>query len=103
MWYKVYILRHDVNTGQHFQSSDKNKIYKYVHACRATAVMSDSVILWAVAHQAPLSMGILPARILEWVVMPSSGYMQVQSTNYKLCHSSDSEYDLIFMLKTDIA
>ena len=24
------------------------------------------------AHQAPLSMGILQARILEWVVMPSS-------------------------------
>ena len=25
-----------------------------------------------VAHQAPLSMGILQARILEWVTMPSS-------------------------------
>ena len=29
-------------------------------------------ILWAIAHQAPLSMGILQARILEWVAMPSS-------------------------------
>ena len=28
--------------------------------------------LWTVAHQAPLSMGILQARILEWIVMPSS-------------------------------
>ena len=28
--------------------------------------------LWIVAHQAPLSMGILQARILEWVAMPSS-------------------------------
>ena len=28
--------------------------------------------LWTVAHQAPLSMGILQARILEWVSMPSS-------------------------------
>ena len=28
--------------------------------------------LWTVAHQAPMSMGILQARILEWVVMPSS-------------------------------
>ena len=28
---------------------------------------------WSVAHQAPLSMGILQARILEWVAMPSSG------------------------------
>ena len=28
--------------------------------------------LWTVAHQAPLSMGILQARMLEWVAMPSS-------------------------------
>ena len=28
--------------------------------------------LWAVAHHAPLSMGILQARILKWVSMPSS-------------------------------
>ena len=27
---------------------------------------------WTVAHQAPLTMGILQARILEWVAMPSS-------------------------------
>ena len=27
---------------------------------------------WTVSHQAPLSMGILQARILEWVAMPSS-------------------------------
>ena len=27
---------------------------------------------WTVAHKAPLSMGILQARILEWVAMPSS-------------------------------
>ena len=26
---------------------------------------------WTVAHQAPLSMGILQARILEWVAKPS--------------------------------
>ena len=30
------------------------------------------VTLWTVSHQAPLSMGILQARILEWVAMPSS-------------------------------
>ena len=30
------------------------------------------VTIWTVAWQAPLSMGILQARILEWVVMPSS-------------------------------
>ena len=27
---------------------------------------------WTVAHQAPLSMGILQARILEWVAFPFS-------------------------------
>ena len=27
---------------------------------------------WTVAHQAPLSVGILQARTLEWVAMPSS-------------------------------
>ena len=36
------------------------------------SVMSDSVIPWTAAHQASLSMGILQARILEWVAMPSS-------------------------------
>ena len=36
------------------------------------SVMSDSAIPWTVARQAPLSMGILQARIQEWVAMPSS-------------------------------
>ena len=31
-----------------------------------------SVTPWTVAHQAPPSMGILQARILEWVAMSSS-------------------------------
>ena len=31
------------------------------------------VTLWTVACQAPLSMGILQARILEWLAMPFSG------------------------------
>ena len=30
------------------------------------------VTLWTVAHQVPLSMGILQTRTLEWVAMPSS-------------------------------
>ena len=36
------------------------------------SVVSDSATLWTVARQAPLSMGILQARILEWVAMLSS-------------------------------
>ena len=34
--------------------------------------MSDSVTLWTTGYQAPLSMGILQARILDGVVMPLS-------------------------------
>ena len=41
--------------------------------CSVASVVSDSfAILWTVAHQALVSMGILQARILEWVAMPSS-------------------------------
>ena len=41
-------------------------------AVLSRSVMSNSVTPWTVAHQAPLSMGILQARILEWVAIPSS-------------------------------
>ena len=36
------------------------------------SVVSNSLTQWTVARQAPLSMGILQARILEWFAMPSS-------------------------------
>ena len=43
-----------------------------MHVCKVTSVMLNSVTLWIVAHQAPLSIGmILRARILAWVSMPS--------------------------------
>ena len=38
------------------------------------------VTLWTVAHQAPLFLGILQARILEWVAMPSSKGSSLPST-----------------------
>ena len=42
---------------------------------------------WTIAHQAPLSMRILQARILEWVAMPSSrGILQTQGSNPGLPH-----------------
>jgi len=34
--------------------------------------VSDSAIVWTVAHKSPLSMGFSEARILEWVAMPFS-------------------------------
>ena len=43
----------------------KKKFFWYVSYAYSRSVMSDSATLWSVAHQAPLSMGILQARILE--------------------------------------
>ena len=40
-----------------------------VHTC---SVVSDSVTPWTVAHQAPLSTGILQAKILKWVAISYS-------------------------------
>ena len=43
------------------------------------------VTLWTVARQAPLSMGILQARILEWVASPfSRGIFSTQGSNQGL-------------------
>ena len=43
----------------------------YIYAVLSHSVMFDSENLLTVARQASLSMGILQARILEWVAMPS--------------------------------
>ena len=40
--------------------------------CGRSRQVQLSVTLWTAAHQAPLSMRILQARILQWVAMPSS-------------------------------
>ena len=44
----------------------------YACAVLTHSVMSDFATPWAVDHQVPLSIGILHARIPEWVAMPSS-------------------------------
>ena len=41
-------------------------------AVLSRSVVSDSATPWTVARQAPLSMGILQASILEWVAVASS-------------------------------
>ena len=48
------------------------------------SVVSDSAAPWTVAHQAPLSMGILQARILEWVAMLSSRGSRYWNIYHKL-------------------
>ena len=55
--------------------SGSGSFSKYAVLCcvaLSCSVMSDSATPWTVAHQAPLSMGILQAKILEWVAMPFS-------------------------------
>ena len=47
---------------------------------------------WTVAHQAPLSMGILQAEILEWVAMPSSRGAFNQGSNPGLPHCRQIPY-----------
>ena len=50
------------------------------------SVVFDSVTPWTVARQAPLSMGILQASILEWVAMPSSrGFSQPRDQTQVSC------------------
>ena len=57
----------------------------FVCAVLSRLVMSDSATPWTVTCQAPLSMGILEARILEWVAMPSSrGIFPIQGSNLRL-------------------
>ena len=48
-------------------------IYTHTYVCvLSRSVMSDSATPWTVACQTPLSLGILQARLLGWVAMPSS-------------------------------
>ena len=47
--------------------------YSDIEKCWSLSCVQLFVTLWTVAHQAPLSMGILQARILEWVDIPFSG------------------------------
>ena len=66
------------------------------------------VIPWPVAHQAPLSMGILQARILEWVSMTSSressptqrlnpGLPHCRQILYHLSHQGSQQYSISYI------
>ena len=52
--------------------------------------MSDSATPWTVARQDPLSTGILQARILEWVAMPSSRGSSQPRDQTQVSHTADS-------------
>ena len=49
---------------------DQTELVQFSSIAQSCLTLCDPI--WAVAHQAALSMGILQARILEWVTMPSS-------------------------------
>ena len=49
----------------------KDKIELSCCSVLSCSLVSDSVTPWTVACQAPLSMGILQARILEWIALLS--------------------------------
>ena len=57
--------------GRFFTTEPPGKTTMGMHA-QSLRSCPTLTILWAIAHQAPLSMGILQTRILEWVAMPSS-------------------------------
>ena len=60
--------------GQRARQRTENKAENRVGlSCMVTQSCPTLCDPMDVAHQGPLSMGILQARILEWVVMPSSG------------------------------
>ena len=88
LWPPLFIWHHDVSlpdTLSSFQASDSLSHVCYDHvpfpsvslACVADCLLSSCLVWlvaipWTVAPQASLSMGILQARTLEWVAMPSS-------------------------------
>ena len=54
------------------------------------SVMSDSATPWTIDLQATLSIGILQARILEWVAMPSCGQFSTMQKPQLLLHQPNT-------------
>ena len=49
-----------------------DRVWIISEGCAVLSCVQLFMILWTAAHQVPLSMGILQARILQWAAMPSS-------------------------------
>ena len=71
-WISIYLLRFSA----HMAPWLPQVILSHTPLCcvvvLSRSVVSDCATPWTVAHQAPLSTGILQARIPEWVAMLSS-------------------------------
>ena len=80
-WHNFLFPRPPLQRGISFQRS-LSQINTLPLCLLCHSVVSDSATPGTVAHQAPLSMEILQARILEWVAMPSSrGFFPTQGSN----------------------
>ena len=58
-------------TSMHMTERQSEMATLYVEV-RKQSLVFDSATPWTVAHQAPLSMEILQARVLEWVAISFS-------------------------------
>ena len=79
--------RHSVNPVRMFtERKEDNSWHRGAMQQKWLSHVRLFVTPWTVAHQAPLSMGILQARILEWVAMPSSrGSSRPRNWTYVSC------------------
>ena len=88
-----------VPLGIHYDFHFSFITFKCAHVPSRFICVWSFATLWSVAHQAPLSMGILQARILEWVAMPSSrGFFQPRDGT---CVSYVHTQFLVFLQMTE--
>ena len=70
-----------------FYNSHTANVLTLVLGLSRSTVSYSFAIPWTVVHPAPLSMGILQAKILEWIALPSSrGIFPAQGLNPGLPH-----------------
>ena len=94
---RVLLLGISPTQGLHLQFLHWQGILHHKHhlgsplsAWLSCSVVSDSATAQTVARQAPLSMGILQARILEWVAFPfSRGSSQARDQTQSLAFQAD--------------
>ena len=85
-------------TIQKHQLSRAQPLWSSAHISPCVCIVAQScrpfATPWTVAHRAPLSMGILQARILDWVAMPSSRGSSHPRSNTGLSHCRRVLYSL---------
>ena len=71
-------------------------VFKSEYESVSHSIMSGSATPWNVAYQAPLSMGILQARILEWVATLGwkSGLLHCRQILYHLSHQGSPKSNI---------